>query len=327
MRPSLRTLLVVAAGSLALLAPLHAPAQGYPNRPIKLVVPFPPGGTTDAMARVVARQVETQIGQPVVVENRPGANGILGSEQVANAPPDGYTLMHTSPSIVINEFIYKQMRFAVDKDFTPITNLVLGTGYLVLVSADSPIKTLDDLARAAKVKKEALSYGSAGLGNTTHLSAALLTAELGVEMLHVPFKGLAEAMNAVIAGNVQLALTPPTVAVNFVRGGRLRALAFTGAQRWAELPNVPTVAEQGHPGFEVNGGWFGWFGPKGMPQAAADRIQSEVARALQAPAVKEFIEKGGYAADGRKPPEFAKFVGGELARYREAVKAAKIEPQ
>jgi tripartite-type tricarboxylate transporter receptor subunit TctC len=292
-----------------------------------LIVPFPPGGTTDAMARVVARQVEVQIGQPVVVENRPGANGILGFEQAARAAPDGYTLMHTSPSIVINEFIYKQLHYHVPQDYTPITNLSLGTGYLVLVSADGPIKSMDDLLSAAKVKSDAVAYGSAGVGNTTHLAAALLGASLGVHMLHVPFKGLAEAMNAVIAGNVQVALTPPTVAVNFVRAGRLRALAFTGAARWPELPNVPTVAESGQPGFEINGGWFAWFGPKGMPAPIADRMQAEVAKALQVPAVREFIQHGGYSTDGRTPQEFAKFLTGEMGRYSQAVKAAGIEPQ
>jgi tripartite-type tricarboxylate transporter receptor subunit TctC len=311
----------------ALLTPVVAAAQDYPNRPIKLIVPFPPGGTTDALARRVAKQVEAQMGQPFIIENRPGANGILGSELVASAAPDGYTLMHTSPSIVINEFMYKQLRHHVDKNFTPVTNVALGTGYLILVSADGPIKTVEDLARAAKARKEGMTFGSAGHGNTTHLAAALLNGQLGMEMLHVPFKGLGEAMNAVVSRSVDVALTPPTVAVNLVRSGRLRALAFTGAERWPELPDVPTVAESGQPGFEVIGGWFGWFGPQGMPPAIAERIQSEVAKALQVPAVRDYVQQGGYRVDGRNPREFAKFIDSEMLRYGKAVKSAGIDPQ
>jgi tripartite-type tricarboxylate transporter receptor subunit TctC len=324
---NMRRLVATAVAALALLGAQPATAQAFPTRPIRVVVPFPPGGTNDAMARIVARQVELQVGQSVIIENRPGANGMIGFEQVAKAAPDGYTVLHTSPSIVINEFIYKNLRYHVDKDYVPITNISLGTGYLVLVNADSPLKTIGDLAAAAKVKKDALSYGSAGLGNTTHLAAELLNSRLGVGLLHVPYKGLADSMNAVIAGDVQIALTPPTVALNFVKSGRLRALAFTGANRWPELPNVPTVAESGYSGFEVNGGWFGWFGPKGLPPAIAEKLQSEVAKALQAPAVRDFIQKGGYSTDGRTPGEFAKFLNGEMARYGEAVKAARIEPQ
>jgi tripartite-type tricarboxylate transporter receptor subunit TctC len=321
-----RTLVLAAATGGVALPSLTRAQAGWPNRPVRLVIPFPPGGTNDAMGRIAARQVEAQIGQAVVVENKPGANGILGYEQVAKAPPDGYTLLHTSPSIVVNEFIYKQQRVGMD-DFVPVSSLCMGTGYLVLVSADGPIKSMADLVAAAKLKKDAVAYGSAGVGNTTHLAAALLGAKLGIDMLHVPFKGLADSMNAVVAGSVQLALTPPTLAVTFVRGNRLRAIAFTGARRWNELPDVPTLAEAGLPGFEINGGWFGWFGPKGLPLELAARLHGELAKAVQVPAVRDFILKGGYGIDVRPPAEFGKFLAGEMTRYGEAVKAAKIEPQ
>ncbi|RZI98903.1 MAG: tripartite tricarboxylate transporter substrate binding protein [Rubrivivax sp.] len=299
-------------------------AAGYPDRAIRLIVPNAPGGTNDAVARIVAHQLELQLKKPLVVENRPGANGLIGYAAVANAAPDGYTIMHTPPSLMINEFVSKDVRYGM-KDFTPITNISLGNGYLIVTNTDGPIKTLADLKAAASTGK-GLTYGSAGLGNTTQLASALLGARLGVEMLHVPFKGIADAMNAVVAGNVDVVSATPISALPFVKSGRLRAIAFTGAQRWSELPDIPTVAES-YPGFEVIGAWLGWFGPKNMPPAITARLQQEIAKALQVPAVREAIEKGGQAPDGRSPEEFRKFLAVEEVRYRDAVKAAKITPQ
>jgi tripartite-type tricarboxylate transporter receptor subunit TctC len=211
------------------------------------------------------------------------------------------------------------------KNFTPITNISLGNGYLVVVSAKSPLKTLADI-QAAAATPAGISYGSAGIGNTTQLASAQLAARMGVKMLHVPYKGVAEALNAVIAGDIQMVSAPPVSIVKLVKAGWLRAVAFTGATRWSELPDVPTVAET-YPGFEIKGAWLGWFGPKGMPPAITARLQQEIAKALQVPTVREAIEAGGQSPDGRTPEEFSRFLESEYVRYRDAVRAAKIEPQ
>jgi tripartite-type tricarboxylate transporter receptor subunit TctC len=302
-------------------------AQEYPNRPIKVIVPFTAGGTTDALARILSRQLEAQMGQTIIVENKPGANGLLGFEMVAKSNPDGYTILHTSPSIVTNEFIYKDLRFHFPKDFTAITNISTGTGYLVLVGENSPIKNIRQLVSAAKEKNDGLSYGSAGIGNTTHLAAELLFSKADIKLLHIPYKGISESMNAAMAGDVQVILTPPTVALPFVKDKRLRAIAFTGSKRWSELPDVPTIGESVINNFEINGGWFAWFLPNGASPVIANKLQNEIAKALQAPQVREFIVKGGYLPDGRSPEETRKFMETEMVRYGEAVKAAGIKAQ
>lgn len=302
-------------------------AQEYPNRPIRVIVPFTAGGTTDALARILSRQLETQMGQAIIVENKPGANGLLGFEMVAKSNPDGYTILHTSPSIVTNEFIYKDLRFHFPKDFTAITNISTGTGYLVLVGENSPIKNIRQLVGAAKEKSDGLSYGSAGIGNTTHLAAELLFAKADIKLLHIPYKGISESMNAAMTGDVQVILTPPTVALPFVKDRRLRAIAFTGAKRWSELPDVPTIGESILSNFEINGGWFAWFLPNGATPAVTNKLQAEIAKALQAPQVREFIVKGGYLPDGRSPEETRKFMETEMVRYGEAVKASGIKAQ
>jgi len=302
-------------------------AQEYPNRPIKLVVAFTPGGTTDAVARVIARQLETQMGQTIIVENKPGANGILGTDLVAKSNPDGYTILHSSPSIATNEFIYKDLRVHFPKDFTPITNIATGTGYLVLVGENSPIKNIRQLVNAAKEKTDALSYGSAGIGNTTHLAAELLFSKADVKLLHIPYKGISESMNAAMVGDVQVILTPPTVALPFVKDRRLRAIAFTGSKRWSELPDVPTISESVLSNYEINGGWFLWLLPNGVPPAVTNKLHNEITKALQAPQVREYILKGGYLPDGRTPEETRKFIDAEMVRYSEAVKVSGIKPQ
>jgi tripartite-type tricarboxylate transporter receptor subunit TctC len=304
-----------------------AGAQEYPNRSIKLIVPFTPGGTTDAVARMLARQLEAQMGQTIVVENKPGANGILGSDMVAKSNPDGYTILHTSPSIATNEFIYKDLRIHFPRDFTPITTIATGTGYLILVGENSPIKNIRQLVSVAKEKSDGLSYGSAGIGNTTHLAAELLFAKADIKLLHIPYKGISESMNAAIAGDVQVILTPPTVALPFVKDKRLRAIAFTGSKRWSELPDVPTLSESVLSNYEINGGWFLWLLPNGVPSAVTNRLHNEITKALQTPQVREYILKGGYSPDGRSPEETRKFIEAEMVRYSEAVKAAGIKAQ
>jgi tripartite-type tricarboxylate transporter receptor subunit TctC len=307
---------------LALFASCAAGAASYPARPIRLVAPFPAGGTADVVARAVANEVGSQVGQPFVLDNRGGANGIIGTDVVAKAPPDGYTLLHVTASFVVNPHIYRKLPYDALRDFDPVTNVVLGTGYLVLVNPSFPASNVKELVAAAKNGK--VSYSSPGVGNTLHLAAELFNVRTGVKMLHVPYKGVAPAMNAVIAGEVQTTFMPGTIAVPQVKAGKLKAIAFTGASRWALMPDVPTMKEQGVTNLELTGSWHAWFAPAKTPNAILAALHREVHKALQIPRVREAIVAGGYEPDGRGPAEMRRFVREEYDRYGEMVKVANV---
>jgi tripartite-type tricarboxylate transporter receptor subunit TctC len=300
-------------------------AQAYPNRPIRLVTPFPAGGTAEVIARTIAVQMESQLGQPIVVDSRGGANGIIGTEIVARAAPDGYTLLHVTASFVINPHVYRKLPYDVERDFTPVTNVILGTGYLLLVHPQVPARSLQEFIALAK-KDSRLSYGSPGIGNTLHLAAEFFNVRAGTKLVHVPYKGVAPAMNAVMGGEVQAIFMPATIAVPMVKAGKLRALAFTASKRLPELPDVPTTTEGGLE-LPLPGAWHGWFAPAHTPAAIVSRIQTEANKALHTPKVRDYIVAGGYEPDGRSPEEFQQFVKLELARYGEMVRAAKIPLQ
>jgi tripartite-type tricarboxylate transporter receptor subunit TctC len=308
-----------------LLAALPAHADTFPARPVRLVAPFPAGGTADAIARTVANEVSAGLGQSFVIDNRSGANGIIGTDIVAKAPPDGHTLLHVTGSFVINPSIYRKLPFDIFRDFAPVTNVVLGTGYLMLVNPAVPAASVKELIALAKTKK--LTYSSPGVGNTLHLAAELFNVRSGVKLTHVPYKGVAPAMNAVVAGEVDLTFMPPTVVVPLVKAGRVKALAFTGVERWPVMPELPTMTEAGVANLALAGSWHGWFAPAGTPPAAIARLQREVQRALQVPKVKEFIVAGGYEPDGRSTEDFRKFVRAEFERYAEMVKIAGVPRQ
>ena len=312
---------------LALLLADVNVAQVYPNRPIRLVVPFPAGGGLDVIGRAVAGQVESQIGHPIVVDNRAGANGIVGSEIVARARADGYTILSNGAALVVGQIIYRKLPYDIDRDFTPITSLGRGTGYLLLVSASSPVRSIKELIALAKNKEGRVSYGSAGVGNPNHLAAALFSVRAGIDPTHVPYKGMAPAVNALMVGEVQFICSPASVGLPQIKAGRLRALGFTGASRWPVLPDVPTIAEAGVAGYSFSGGFVGWWAPAKTPAAIIATLQNEVYKALQIPKVRDFIEMGGYSPGGESSDEFGKFIGAELEKFREAVKAAKIEMQ
>lgn len=315
---------------LAFALPAIAAAQAldsYPARPIRMLVTFTAGGTPDAIARTVAGQVERQLGQSIVIDNRAGANGIIGTDIVAKAAPDGYTLLHVTGSFVINPRIYRTLPYDIFRDFAPVTNLCLGDGYLLLVHPSVPAQTVKELVALAKNKDKPLSYGTPGVGNTLHLAAELFNVKAGTQLLHVPYKGLAPAFNALLGGEIQTIFIPPTIAVQHVKTGKVRAIAFTGAKRWAFMPEVPTVMESGVPDFQISGAWHGWLAPAKTPPAVIARIHAEVQKALQTPRVKEFIVTGGYEADGRSPEAFARFLRVEADRYAAAVLAAGIKPE
>lgn len=299
-------------------------AASYPTRPIRLVVPFPPGGNVDAYARGLARQVESQLGQPIVVDNRGGANGIVGNDTVAKAVPDGYTLLSTSFAFVVNPAIYKKIPYDTAKDFTPITNFALGPGYLMTVHPSVPAQSVKELIALARTTP--LRYSSAGIGNGTHLAAELFTLKTGLDLQHIPYKGGGPALNAALGNEVQITFPAVAVGMPQVKGGKLRAIGFTGEKRLAVLPDVPTIGET-VPGYAFDAGWHAWFAPAGTPMTIVNRLHAEVARALETPRLREFFAAGGYDPKGDSPAEFRRIFLQDIEKYAQIVKAAKIEPQ
>ena len=300
-----------------------ATAQPYPTRPIRLIVPFAAGGTADVIARSVANEVGAQLGQPFVLDNRGGANGIIGTDIVAKAPPDGQTLLHVTASFVINPNTYTTLPYDIFRDFEPVTNIVLGTGYLLVLNPAVPANSVKELITLAKESGK-VSYSSPGVGNTLHLAAELFSVRAGVKLLHVPYKGVAPALNAVLAGEVQATFIPATIALPLVKAGRAKAIAFTGSSRFAGLPQLPTMNEAGVSNLELTGSWHGWFASARTPASVVLRLQQEVAKALQVARVRESIVAGGYEPDGRSPAEFRQFLRLEYERYAEMLRVANV---
>jgi tripartite-type tricarboxylate transporter receptor subunit TctC len=317
--------IVVTLAGLAFIAGHPALAQHYPTRPIRLVVPFPAGGNVDVFSRVLFRQVEQELGQTIVIDNRGGANGMLGADIVAKATPDGYTLLNTSFGFAVNPAIRKHMPFDVVKDFVPVTNVALGLGYLMVVNPKLPAKNVKELIALAK--KQPISYSTAGVGNGQHLAGALFNMKTGIEMLHVPYKGGGPAVNAVLGGEVQVHFPAGSVGVPHVKAGRLRAIGFTGAERLSSLPDVPTVAEAGVPGYIADAGWHGVFAPAKTPAGVVLKVQMAIHKALQDPKVHKHFVDNGYEPKGESPAAWGKAFRADLTRYAEIVRAAKIERQ
>jgi len=319
--------LVAAAVALTTLVVAGTPyAQNYPTRPVRVVIPFPPGGNVDVFGRVLWPQVEKELGQTVVIDNRGGANGILGSHIVANATPDGYTLLHVSFSFAVNPSIVRKMPFDVVKDFAPVTDVALGTGYLMVSHPGFPPKTVKELITLAKPQPGQVRYSSAGVANGQHLAGELFATKAGIEMLHVPYKGGGPAVTAVVGGEVQLHFPAPAVGIPHVKAGRLRGIAFTGGKRLTALPDVPTVAET-IPGFLADAGWHGVFAPAKTPPAILRKVQESIHKALQVPRVRDHFVNNGYEPQGHTPAEWAKLFQADLKRYAEITRSAKIEPQ
>lgn len=320
--------ILFAASAIAVLSCGVVQAQNgapYPNRPIRLVVPYPAGGNVDSFARMMARNMEGDLGQQMVVDNRGGANGILGFDIVAKAVPDGYTIAATSFAFALNPSIYKSLPFDTARDFRPITNYVNGLGYLMVVHPSVQAKSVKEFIALAK--RETLRYGSAGIGNGQHLAGELFAVKAGIKMEHIPYKGGGPVMTAVLGGEVHMNFPAAVVALPHVKSGRLRALAFTGEKRLASLPDVPTVSEDGLPGFTYDTGWHAFFAPAKTPDAILNRIHASVQKALQVPQVKEFFVSGGYETAGDTPAQFSKLFLSDIKRYGEIVRVAKIEPQ
>jgi len=314
------------AGVIALVAAAAA-AQPYPQRPIRLVVPFPPGGNVDTLARVLARQVEAQLGQPLVIDNRGGANGIVGVDIVAKAPPDGYTLLATSFSFAVNPSIYRKLPYDTEKDFAPVTNYALGLGYLLTVHPAVPAHTVPELIALGRNQDSPLRYSSAGIGNGTHLAAELFALKAGIHMLHIPYKGGGPAMTAALSGETQVTFPAVAVGAPHVKSGRIRALGFTGSARVASLPDVPTIAEAGLAGFHFDSGWHALFAPAHTPATVVAQLHAEIRKALEAPRVRDTFVAGGYEPRADAPAAFRQSLASDIRLYSEVVKAAGIEAQ
>jgi tripartite-type tricarboxylate transporter receptor subunit TctC len=322
MRNVLRTL---ALAAIAAVWAAPALAQTYPDKPIRIMAPFPPGGLVDVLARAVGEEMAKTLGQPVIVENKPGAGGNIGAAEVAKAAPDGYTLLMTSPGIQsINQFLYKSMPFDPEKAFTPISNVADMT-MLVAVHPKTGIKDLKGLLEFARANPGKLNFGSAGIGTTGHLGQELLAHVGKIKFTHVPYRGAAPAVKDLIGGQIDGTVDNPPTVLAHIRAGTITALAVAGKQRIPALPDVPTAAEAGLPGWEASS-WFGLVAPAGTPPAIVKRLQSEVAKAVKSPTVQKLSERG-MRLIGDTPEEFGAFIIAERKKWGEIVKAADIKVQ
>ncbi len=306
------------------LAMAQGSAANYPNKTVKMIVPLTPGSGADIAGRIVAKNLAETWKQPVIIENRPGAGGLVGTGVVVNSDPDGYTLLVQSASYAANPAIYKKLPYDL-KSLTDVN--ILGTSpYALVVSAESPYKTLKDLVNAAKAKPGIVPFASAGVGSSTHLAAEYFNQTMGIKMLHVPFKGSPEAIQETIAGRTAYYMAPLQTAIAQIQGGKVRALGVTSAARAEAAPDIPTIAEQGFPNFEI-GLWVGVWAPSATPAAILQKINTDINRALQDSEVKAAYAKAGITIKPMNLAETEKFVRSEINKYTKIAKDAGIEPQ
>jgi tripartite-type tricarboxylate transporter receptor subunit TctC len=312
---------LIVAGALLSVAPSWS--QNYPVRPVRVIVPFAPGGATDIVARLVAQKLTEVWGQTVVVDNRAGASGNIGGDLAAKSSPDGYTLFMTSGSIVAaNQHLFKRMPFSPEKDLAAVTNVASGPQAIV-VHPSFAAKTLKDFIAAAKAKPRGFTYGSAGVGTQTHLAAENFLYTAGIDLIHVPYKGEGPALTDLVGGQIQMVTPNLSAAIGFVQQGRLRALAVTSKERSKQLPDVPAAAET-LPGFE-NLGWFGFMVPAGTPKPIVQKLYQDTAKALQSPDLRTRFEQIGMVAVGNEPDAFARAIREESQRWAKIVKERKLQ--
>ncbi|WP_219216410.1 tripartite tricarboxylate transporter substrate binding protein [Variovorax boronicumulans] len=317
---SARRLLLAAAAALCLAAPAFAQAQAYPTKPVRLVVPYPPGGPTDIVARVVAQKLSEQLGQQFIIDNRPGAGGNTGAELVARSPADGYTLVVATTAHAINPSLFKNLGYSLSKDLAPVS--LLTSGPLVIVANPSlPAKNVAELIALAKAKPGELNFASSGNGQSTHLSAELFASMAGVKMNHIPYKGSAPALTDTMGGQTQLMFDTMLSAMPHVKGGKLKALAVTSATRSPVAPDVPTVAESGLPGYEAIA-WNGLLAPAHTPPEVLARLSTALKKVLAAPDVKDKFEAQGFAATWTSPEDFGRFMTAEIDKWAKVVKVS-----
>jgi tripartite-type tricarboxylate transporter receptor subunit TctC len=322
MTPTTRRHALLAAALFAFAGPGLA-QEAWPGKPVRMIVPFAPGGSTDVVARMLGQKLAALWGQPVVIENRAGAGGNVGADVVAKSPGDGYTLLMASGSVTINPALYKKMPFDTQKDLLPITNVAQGP-MLVVVQDGSPHRTLKDLIAAAKARPGAINFASAGVGSQVHLAGENFAEAAGIDIQHVPYKGEALGYNDLIAGQVQMMVGNFAAASALLGPNRLRALAVTSRQRMPQLPEVPTAHEAGLPNFE-NIGWFGLFAPAGTPTAVIQKVQRDVANVMAETEVKARLYVQGMSPVVNSTADFARQIDLELVRWAKVVAARKLQ--
>lgn len=303
------------------IAPATA-ANGYPERPIRMIVPFAPGGGTDINARAIAPFISEALGQNVVVDNRPGAGSILGTEIASNATPDGYTVLLGSSSLAVNYAVYKKLPYNTRRDFNPVS-MVGAQPNIVVVNPSSPAKNLKEFIALARAQPGKLAYGTPGIGTATHLGTLLLLSKIGADLVHVPYKGTGPALIALLSNEIVVYLSTFASALPHVKSGRLRALAVTSAERADTLPDLPTVEQAGVPGY-VHATWYGILAPAGTPKAAIKKLNQAVVGALNSASVKQLYATQGITPRPTTPEQFARHIDAETKRWVEVVRAAKI---
>jgi tripartite-type tricarboxylate transporter receptor subunit TctC len=318
--PRRRLLALACALPAALMIAAPARAQAWPARPVKLVVGYAAGGATDQVARLVAARLSEQLGQQVVVDNRAGANSNVAAEAVARAPADGHTLFVYTVANTINATLYPKLGYDPVKDFEPV-GLIAKIPNILVVHPALPIQSVADYQRFAKSSKDGISFASAGSGSSIHLSGELFKMESKLPMLHVPYRGSAPAITDLVGGQVQSMFDNAPSALPHVKAGKLRALAVTSPQRLPQLPDVPTLAESGFPGFDVHS-WFGLAAPAGTPRAVVDRLNAELAKALAQPELRQRLLDMAASPEPSTPEQMRQFIAGEIKRWRTVVKAS-----
>jgi len=313
---------VLAAAGAALFIGAFAHAQGYPNKPIRMVIPYTPGGSIDTVGRLVADQLQRQLGQPIVIENTPGASGLLGAMHVKKAKADGYTLLFNASSQAYLPLVVAKQTYDAQRDFTPVGQI----GYVPLVVAvnnDVPAKTMKEFVQLAKSNPGKYTWATSGLGTTSHLSEEMVNRALGLQMEIIPYKGAVPQLTDVIGGHVSAAISPMPGVAPFVQGGRLRPLAVTSKTRVPSMPEVPTLAESGVPGFELLS-WYGIWGPADMPAEITQQLNSAITKAVDAPSLKAKFAELSFVPTKSSPAQFKQLIADDLVKIGKAVKDAGI---
>ncbi len=317
-----REFLAGGAAALAFAGMSRALAQAWPERAIRAVQGFAPGGNADTIARLVGAEMSKGLGQPIVVEAVVGAGGTIASGSVARAAPDGYTLLLATGGHAVAGALYEKLPYHTVTSFQPVSTITFFP-FLIVANASSPFRSLADVLAAAKSGRDKIAYGTAGVGSTHHLIGELLAKMAGVQMLHVPFKGDSASLTALLGDEIPVIIAPPTAVLGPLKSGRIRALAVTGAERWHGMPEVPTVAEQGVAGFDVRS-WAGWLLPAGTPAPVVDRLNAETLKALQVPSVRTKLEEMGGEARGSTPAEMGTMLAAEVQKWSEVIRDARI---
>ena len=311
--------------ALVLVGAPAALAQGYPQRPLRIVVPYAAGGSTDILARMIGQQLTAVLGQPVVIDNRTGAGTLIATEIVARAAPDGYTLLMATPPLTIAPALYAKLPFNVERDFAPITNIA-ATSNVLVVHPSIPAQNVKELVALAKTHPGTYTFGSSGVGGASHLAVELFRSMAGIELVHVPYKGGALAVTDLLGGRLALMFANLTTVQGHIKIGKVRALAIGTAQRSAVVPDLPTIAAAGVPGYEANN-WNGVAAPAGTPRAVIARLQREIKTIVDAPEMRERLLQSAFEPIADTPAEFARYLAAERVKWGKVVREAHVKPE